>query len=452
MSTKGAKIQAVVADSIAAELEVEPGDRLLAVNGVSLGDYLDFLYYSAAEELTLEIEKPSGEIQEIEFEKEADESLGLVFETAVFDGIHLCVNHCLFCFVHQFPPGQRPSLYVQDDDYRLSFLDGCYITLTNLTEAEWQRIERMRLSPLYISVHATDPTVRKRLLGQKAAGAIMGELRRLQASGITVHTQAVICPGINDGAILKQTIIDLAGLWPEVASLALVPVGLTGHRKRLYPLRPFTPAEAKVLLDCVAAYQRQFYAKLGTRFVFAADEWYILADRDLPPEEDYEDYPQLDNGIGLVRWFQAEFVRAFRDESDALSRVKLNAVIVTGKSAVGMWCDLVKLVACEAPNLQLRVLAVENRFLGATVTVTGLLVGQDIAAAIQTDSGTDDPLYLLPEITLKQGEALFLDGMDLNNLAGLVHPKRVAVVPTRASAFWEWIIEKIGSGYDWEKQ
>jgi putative radical SAM enzyme (TIGR03279 family) len=442
MSTQGAKIQAVIADSIAAELELEPGDYLLAVNGTPLLDYLDFLYRSADDELTLEIQKKSGEIYEIEFEKAADESLGLVFETAVFDGIRTCANHCLFCFIHQFPVGQRSSLYVQDDDYRLSFLDGCYITLTNLSEADWRRIEQMRLSPLYISVHATEPLMRQRLVGSKAAGAIMDELRRLKVAGIFVHTQAVICPEINDGLVLKRTIADLAGLWPEVVSLALVPVGLTGHRDHLYQLRPFTAAEAGAVLDSVAAYQQQYLAKLGTRFVFAADEWYVLAGRKLPEETEYEDYPQLDNGVGLIRWFSEEFRQLFRERQTELARVKLNAVIITGKSATEMWHDLLKQVATQTPNLQLRVLPVENRFLGPTVTVTGLLAGTDLAAAIQADSRTDDPLYLIPEITLKQGEALFLDGMDPAGLAEMVNPKRIAIVPTRATALLEWILEK----------
>jgi putative radical SAM enzyme (TIGR03279 family) len=442
MLTKGVRIQAVVADSIAAELELEPGDLLLAMNGAPLLDYLDFLSYSAAEELTLAIQKKSGEILEIEFEKAADESLGLVFETAVFDGIRTCANHCLFCFVHQFPGGQRSSLYVQDDDYRLSFLDGCYITLTNLTEVDWQRLERMRLSPLYVSVHATDSLIRQRLLGSKAAGAIMKELRRLTAAGIVVHTQAVICPGINDGAVLQRTIADLAGLWPKVVSLAIVPVGLTGHRDHLYHLRPFTAGEAAAVLDSIAVYQKKYFTLWGTRFVFAADEWYILAGRALPEEDEYEDYPQLDNGVGLVRWFQEEFQQFFQEHQLELARVKLNAVIITGKSAVGMWRELLRLAATGAPGLQLRALPVENDFLGQTVTVTGLLVGQDLAAAIQADFDVSDPLYLIPEITLKQGEALFLDGLDPAGLAELVKPKRIAIVPTRASGLLEWILER----------
>jgi putative radical SAM enzyme (TIGR03279 family) len=442
MLTLGARIQAIVADSVAAELELEPGDLLLAVNGTKLLDYLDFLFLTDAGELTLEIQKKSGEILEIEFEKAEDEPLGLVFETAVFDGIHSCSNHCLFCFVHQFPAGQRPSLYVQDDDYRLSFLDGCYITLTNLTETDWQRIERMRLSPLYISVHATDPLIRQRLLGSQAAGAIMDELRRLKAAGIFVHTQAVICPGINDGPVLERTMADLAGLWPEVASLAIVPVGLTGHRDHLYHLRPFTAAEAGTVLDSVTAFQKKYRAELGTRFVFAADEWYILAGRALPEEDEYEDYPQLDNGVGLIRWFRDEFQQFFREHQTELARVKLNAVIITGKSAAGMWRDLLKLVATETPYLQLRALPVENSFLGSNVTVTGLLVGQDLAAAIQADPGKNDPFYLIPEITLKQGEALFLDGLDPAGLAESVKPKRIVIVPTRASGLLKWIIDR----------
>ncbi|MGD8401117.1 MAG: DUF512 domain-containing protein [Bacillota bacterium] len=444
MATCGAKIQGVTADSIAAELELEPGDQLLAINGTPLLDYLDFLYLSAAGELVLTVQKKSGEVLEIEFEKEEDEPLGLSFATAVFDGIHLCANHCLFCFVHQFPAGQRSSLYVRDDDYRLSFLDGCYITLTNLTETEWQRIERLRLSPLYISVHATAPMVRRRLLGSKAAGAIMDQLRRLKAAGITVHTQAVICPGINDGPVLERTIADLAGLWPEVASLAIVPVGLTGHRERLYSLRPFTAAAAGIVVDRITAYQQKYLAKLGTRFVFAADEWYVLAGRTIPADAEYEDYLQLDNGIGLIRWFCEEFQQFHRENEAALAQIKLNAVIITGESATGMWRELLALVADGTPNLNLRVLPVANRFLGPTVTVTGLLTGRDLTEAINADTGSDNPLYLIPEITLKQGETLFLDGLDPAGLAEMVKPKRIAIVPTRASAFLEWLIERNG--------
>jgi putative radical SAM enzyme (TIGR03279 family) len=442
MSTRGAKIQGVIADSIAAELELEPGDLLLAINGTPLLDYLDFLYLSTACELILTVQKKSGVLLEIEFEKEEDEPLGLSFETAVFDGIHLCANHCLFCFVHQFPAGQRSSLYVQDDDYRLSFLDGCYITLTNLTETEWQRIERMRLSPLYISVHATESKVRCRLLGSKAAGAIMDQLRRLKTAGITVHTQAVICPGINDGPILERTIADLAGLWPEVASLAIVPVGLTGHRERLYSLRPFTAVEAGIVLDRITACQQKYLTELGSRFVFAADEWYVLAGRAVPTDAEYEDYLQLDNGIGLIRWFCEEFQQFYRENQAALAQIKLKAVIITGKSATGMWRELLPLVADGTPDLNLRVLSVENHFLGPTVTVTGLLTGRDLAAAIQADTVTDDPLYLIPEITLKQGEALFLDGLDPAGLAEMVKPKRITIVPTRASALLEWMKER----------
>jgi putative radical SAM enzyme (TIGR03279 family) len=442
MSTSQAIIQAVTAESIAVELELEPGDVLLTINGEKLLDYLDFLLLTSETELTLEVRKKSGELLEIELEKEADEPLGVVFETPVFDGIRRCANHCLFCFIHQFPAGQRASLYVQDDDYRLSFLHGCYITLTNLTGTDWRRIERLRLSPLYISVHATEPEVRQRLLGSKAGGAIIAQLRRLRAAGISMHTQAVICPEINDGAVLDRTIRDLADLWPEVISLAIVPVGLTGHRKRLYNLRLFTPVEAGAILDRVTACQQKYHAELGTRFVFAADEWYLLAGRPLPSEETYEGYPQLDNGVGLIRWFVEDFRQFFGQQRAALACFKFTAVIITGVSALGMWQELFQLLAGSTPGIKLRPLVVLNSFLGPTVTVTGLLSGRDIARAIRDDeAGEDDSLYLIPAVTLKQGEDLFLDGLDLTGLTELVKPRRIAVAPTRARDFLAWMMD-----------
>lgn len=453
MSTSlGAKIKAIAPDSIAAELGIEPGDILLRMNGARLQDYIDFLVYSSEEELNLEILKKSGEVIEIEFEKDSAEPLGLVFADNVFDQTRVCSNHCLFCFVHQLPCGQRASLYVQDDDYRLSFLHGCYITLTNLSEADWQRIERLHLSPLYVSVHATDPAVRRKLLGSKAGGAIMAQLKRLGSAGISVHTQAVICPGINDGAILERTISDLAGLWPGVLSLAVVPVGLTCHREHLYPLRQFTPAEACRVLDQLSRWQQQLLPQLGTRFVFAADEWYLRAGRKFPPETEYEEYPQLDNGVGLIRFFLSEFYRCFDKNRSKLAALKVNLAVITGMAAVGMWQEINSYFKTNAPGVMLTIIPVANEFLGTSVTVTGLLSGKDIIRAINTDQTQGRPLlYLIPQITLKQGETLFLDGIDLNSLAAMVKPKRIAVVPTRASDWLDWIIKE-GCVNNWDEQ
>jgi putative radical SAM enzyme (TIGR03279 family) len=439
---EGATIKEIVNGSIAAELELEPGDLILSINGEKLIDYIDLLRLGAEEELTLEIRKQNGEIIEFELEKECDEPLGFILEDVVFDGIRICANRCLFCFVHQLPQGQRRSLYIRDDDYRLSFLHGCYITLTNLTEEDWLRIERLHLTPLYVSVHATDPEIRSQLLGSRRAGRIMEELRRLADSGITVHTQAVICPELNDGLILEKTISDLAGLYPEVNSLAIVPVGLTDHRGGLYSLRTFIPEEAGKVLDIIAKFQKKFYDSLDTRFVFAADEWYLLAGRKFPAGSEYEEFPQLDNGVGLVRWFWEEFEPAFTERLPRLRRIRMDLAVLTGRSAVTMWQRIIPVFREYTPGIGLEILPVENRFFGRTVTVTGLLTGRDLARAIGEDRRNGDFIYIIPRITLKQGENLFLDGMTPDGLKELVGPKRLAIVPTRAAEWLEWIIKE----------
>ncbi|HOJ78100.1 MAG TPA: DUF512 domain-containing protein [Bacillota bacterium] len=441
VNNRGARINEVFPDSIADELGLEAGDLILAINGVELTDLIQFLHESSNEQVTLEVQKKDGEIFEIEFEKDPNEFLGLTLEDVVYDQVNTCKNHCIFCFVHQLPKGQRSTLYVQDDDYRLSFLQGCYITLTNLSEADWNRIETLHLSPLYISVHATEPTVRRRLLGCRDADQIMSQLQRLAKADITVHTQAVICPGINDGVILEQTINDLFSLWPNIASLAVVPVGLTEHRENLYQLQKFKPDEASRVLDLVHQYQQQFLDRTGTRFVFAADEWYIQAGRPIPANEDYEDYPQLDNGVGLIRWFITEFEENLPDFIQALTSLKQEYVIVTGVSTKGLWDYLITRLNQECPELRISSIHVENQFFGRTVTVTGLLSGQDLMRAIINHPGTAETLYLIPQITLKQGEDLFLDGLSLEELISGCQPKKIAVVPTRAYDWLCWFEE-----------
>ncbi len=440
MTDNGTLIKAIEPGSIAEELELEPGDCLLSINGVKPVDYIEYLMVSADEEITLEIYKTKAEtVETIEFDKEPEESLGLVFDNAVFDGIRECANHCLFCFVHQLPPGQRESLYIRDDDYRLSFLQGAYVTLTNLTEHDWERIAEQHLSPLYISVHATDPVVRQRLLGSKKAAPILEQLKRLADLGITIHTQAVVCPGINDGPILEKTINQLVALWPAVASLAIVPVGLTGHRSKLFSLRTFNQVEASQVLEIVDRVQPQFLATMETRFVFAADEWYLLAGKSLPPDEAYEDYLQLDNGVGLLRWFITEFHEVYPGLSRKMECLKGNLVIITGQAALGLWQEIGAFLESKNPRLKVELLPVLNRFFGQTVTVTGLLTGKDIAAAIQNHQGTEASCYLIPQITLKQGAELFLDGLSISELKEACASKQVEVVPTRARDWLHWI-------------
>ncbi len=447
MQNNGALIKSVAPESLAAEYEIEPGDYLISINGSELRDYIDYLSFSAESELTLEVLKVSGELWEIELEKEPEENLGLGFAELLFDGVRGCKNHCMFCFVHQLPTGQRDTLYIQDDDFRLSFLHGCYITLTNLDESDWQRILEMRLSPLYISVHATEPQVRRRLLGSKTAGQIMQELQRLTTAGITIHTQAVLCPGINDGIILEQTITDLAALFPEVNSLAVVPVGLTKHRQGLFALRPYNAAEANQVLEIVELYQQKFLAQIGTRFVFPADEWYIIAGREVPEDEFYEDYLQLDNGLGLVRWFLTEFETEFPHYQKKLAEFSGELVILTGESAFPMWQKLKAVFAATCLEFKLEIIPVKNSFLGSTVTVTGLLAGKDLQAAILQHNATPKTVYLIPQITLKQDENLFLDGVSLVELCEACQPKNVQIAPTQAAAWLEYICNQLQDIY-----
>ncbi len=437
----GAKISGVTPGTIGSELELEPGDILLRLNNCKLLDFIDYLMLSSEERILLEILKKSGEIIEFELEKDPEEPLGLVFEELIFDKLQVCNNSCLFCFVHQLPKGQRQSLYIRDDDYRLSFLQGSYITLTNLTKADWERIEKLHLSPLYISVHATDSQVRQRLLGSRKAGNILEQIKRLVDAGITVHTQAVICPNINDGLVLERTISDLANFWPNVASLAIVPVGLTNHRQSLYNLRVFHPEEAKSVLELVNRFQGKYLNDFGTRFVFAADEWHILAGKEIPPDEEYEGYPQLDNGVGLIRWFLTEFIENFTIYLPKLQKKKLNLVLVTGQATAGVWPTIQKKFSENCPNIKLDILFVKNSFFGPLVTVTGLLAGNDINAAITGHNTVSDSVYLIPKITLKQDENLFLDGLSLKELKSACQP-RVEVVPTRAKDWLEWITEQ----------
>jgi putative radical SAM enzyme (TIGR03279 family) len=438
----GARIKEVNLGSIGTELELESGDILLRMNHRKLLDFIDYLVLSSEGKLDLEVLKRSGEILEIDFEKDPDEPLGLVFEEAVFDKIRVCNNHCLFCFVHQLPAAQRASLYVRDDDYRLSFLHGSYITLTNLTESDWQRIEKLHLSPLYISVHATDPEIRQKLLGAKTAGKIIDQVKRLAAAAITVHTQAVICPEINDGSVLEHTIADLAELWPAVASLAIVPVGLTDHRRNLYSLRGFGADEAAAVLKTIAYYQAEFLDKLGTRFVFAADEWYILADTELPIDEEYEGYPQLDNGVGLIQWFLTEFRESFQAQLPKLQQLEASLVLITGESTSRLWLPIIESFNQSCPKIHLEILPVQNHFLGSLVNVTGLLGGNDITQAIVAHQGPKNCYYLIPQITLKQDEHIFLDGVSLMKLKKSCTPHQIEVVPTRARDWLTWIVEK----------
>lgn len=465
MEQNGAEIKAVEPGSIAAKSGLMAGDILEGINGSPVRDLIDYLFLSSDEQLDLEILQKSGSKRIIRIENAAAEPLGIKFAAELFDGIRKCANHCLFCFVHQLPSGQRASLYIQDDDYRLSFLQGSYITLTNLTEADWSRIKSLHLSPLYISVHATEALVREKLLGTKAARPIIKQLRRLARADITMHTQAVLCPHINDGSVLVQTIADLEKLWPAVASLAVVPVGLTKWRRNLFNIETFTREEARSVLAIVQTAQERNLAASGTRFVFAADEWYLLADIPIPAHEAYEDYYQLDNGVGLLRWFEQDFTEVFPRLLPRLKRQQRRMIVITGVAAESLWRKIQAIFAAECPDLKLDILPVMNEFFGPKVTVTGLLTGGDIAKAIREysagvcapisgadvpDSGTNAPhhgsIFMIPGITLRDTGDLFLDGMAISDLRSLCDPEQLAVTPTRAKDWLEWLVAFLESG------
>lgn len=414
----GLIIEKVLPGSIAEEMEIVPGDRLTSINGHSLRDIIDYNYFSAEEELTLEIVKDDGELWDVEIERGEDEPLGLVFQAPL---PFKCGNKCIFCFVHQLPQGLRSPLYVKDEDYRLSFLYGNYVTLANIGREEIARIIEQRLSPLYISVHSTDPALRERLLGKKGIIPILEIMAELASSRITMHTQVVLCPGINDGTDLEKTVADLAGLHPWVASLAVVPVGLTRHRKGLPPLQPVTKEYALSLVAQWGPRAGALNLQCGEPFLFLADEFYLKAGIAFPPLESYGDLPQLENGVGMAPLFLDE-ASTVLEQAEPLKTFRVT--VVTGKSPYRFLADFLKKLSRKT-GVDLHPVAVKNRLFGASVTVTGLLCGGDIAAALKgRDLGA---ALLIPDVMLKEGEGLFLDDMSVEGLEASLGMRAIVV-------------------------
>ena len=400
------EILTVESNSIAEELGVQPGDFLLSVNGDPVNDLLDFLVEESSELLHVEIERSDGELWELDIEHDSEEPLGLGLP---HPDPKQCGNNCLFCFVHQLPRGMRRTLYVKDEDYRFSYLYGAYVTLTNLSEDDMQRILKKQLSPLYVSVHATDNELRQKLLGKRAQD-VMPLLRRLVEGGIEVHTQVVVCPGINDGEHLARTCRELVALAPGIKSLAIVPVGLTGHREKLPELRIHTRQEAFDLAGWVETQQAELLSRIGTRFIFAADELYLKAEIDFPDLATYEDLSQIENGIGLIPQFRSHATEVL----DAAEPLELPSIsMVTGASAAADIKSFAKKLA-EKCGLDLRVHVVENRFFGGYVTVAGLLTGQDLLDQLPAESLGE--ILLVPDVMLREGEDIFLDDIRINDL------------------------------------
>ena len=422
--TAGAVISAVQPNSKADRAHLEPGDRLLRVNGAAVGDLIDLSFALAEEQVELEVLKTSGKTVRLRIKKALDESMGFEFESAVFDRVRTCANKCLFCFVDQMPAGLRDTLYVKDDDYRMSFLYGNFVTMTNLTPADFDRIRRFHLSPLYVSVHTTNGELRRQMMGIPRAAEIMRQLRDFVDVGIELHTQVVLCPGYNDGAELTRTVRELSELGPEVLSLAIVPVGLTRFRQACAPLRTFTPAESATIVDEVAAWQAKFRAEKGNSFVYLSDEFYLRAGREIPAEEFYDGYPQLENGIGLVRSFLTDWQEA--SGCEGLTPIPgMDGDPVVAVSGTAFAPVLSGLLQPLSPAV--RVEAVVNDFFGPSVNVSGLLTGRDIAAHIRS-LAVQPQLIVLPATTLRKNERVFLDGMTADEL------ERELGVPVRIAA------------------
>lgn len=425
-SIQPARITKVLPDSIAAEIGLEPGDAIVAIDRQPPRDLIDYQFLCAEEFLELEILDAKGKTHYIEIEKDYDEDLGLEFETALFDGLIQCNNRCPFCFIDQKPPGMRNTLYLKDDDYRLSFLYGSYLTLTNITEKEWQRIEQMRLSPLYVSVHATEADIRTRLLKNPRAALILDQLQWFQERRLQIHAQVVVCPGINDGIHLDRTLQDLAkfggGEIPAVVSAAVVPVGLTRFRPPEDELIPVSPEKAREVIEQVRRWQAQFRDRLGSTFAWLADEWFLIAGEDLPPASEYEDYPQIGNGVGSIRQFLEAFDRASVALPKAISPSRCLTWVVGNavERAFEPICDRLNRVE----GLQVRMVALNSDFWGQSMSVTGVLTGQDLLEGLQ-DRGLGDGL-LLPDVMLKQGETRFLDDLTVEQLAVALN---VPVIP-----------------------
>jgi putative radical SAM enzyme (TIGR03279 family) len=384
------------------------GDVLLEINSEEVLDEIDYQALGAQAQVYLTIER-NGTVLTVALEKEDWEPIGLRFGDSMILKPRTCRNQCVFCFIDQMPPKLRSTLYVKDDDWRFSLMMGNYITLTNVSDAEFERILKRKASPLYVSVHTTDPVLRRGMMNNRFAGDILERLRRLKDAGIRFHSQIVCCPGINDGDALLKTLNDLCGLWPAAQSIAVVPVGLTKFRETLPKLMPFTARSAEALLKQIAPFQKRCREQLGTTFAFASDEFYCLSGEPLPPAEWYEEYPQIENGVGLLRRFEEQMHEAAQDDGGQAPADPKSLIVATGVSAapyIRRFCDI------YAPNnVTVRVETIVNRFFGETVTVAGLLTGGDVLAQLSPAQFKDADKLLISASMLRHDRDLFLDGM-----------------------------------------
>ena len=404
-------IKDIVPGSIAEELELEPGDILLKINSEEIEDIFDYQYYCEDEFIVVTVLKPDGEEWELEIEKDEDEDLGIIFENGLMDDYRSCHNKCIFCFIDQMPKGMRDTLYFKDDDARLSFLQGNYITLTNMSDHDIDKVIKYRLSPINISFQTTNPELRCKMLNNRFAGEALGKVKKFYDAGIEMNGQIVLCKDVNDGKELEHSLQDLYGYLPHLKSVSIVPVGLSKYRDGLYPLKPFDKADAEALIDTVEKWQQKAMKEYGLHFVHASDEWYILAEREMPEEESYDGYLQLENGVGMVRLMLEEFEEAYHDacekKKSGLVYEKEKVSVITGRLAYPYILQMAKRLMEVFPEKEIQVLPIRNDFFGEMITVSGLLTGQDIIAQCK-DIDLGERL-LLPENLLRSGEIVLLD-------------------------------------------
>ena len=406
-------VENVEKDSIAEELGIEPGDRLLSINGQEIEDIFDYQYYVEDGELLLLIEKPDGEQWELEIEKDPDESLGIGFGAGLMDEYRSCCNRCIFCFIDQMPPGMRDTLYFKDDDSRLSFLQGNYVTLTNMSEHDIDRIIRYRLEPINISFQTTNPELRCRMLHNRFAGDALKKVDLLYQGGIEMNGQIVLCKGVNDGEELERSIRDLTGYLPLLRSVSVVPVGLTRFRDGLYPLDPFTKEDAQKVLEVIHRWQKKIYDEYGLHFIHAGDEWYLLAEEEVPEEERYDGYLQLENGVGMLRLLFNEFDERLAEMKGDDRIRELSAA--TGKLAFPYIKRMAERIEEKYPGVKIHVYCIRNDFFGERITVSGLVTGQDIIAQLKgKELGST---LLLPCNMLKADEDVFLDDLTVKDVS-----------------------------------
>ena len=417
------KVKGVEPFSIAEEAGIAAGDTLISIDDTKLEDILQYKYLCAAEELTLEILKSNGDTEFIEIEKDEYEDLGIEFEYPLLGPARACANKCIFCFIDQLPCGMRKTLYFKDDDSRLSFLHGNYVTLTNLSDNYIDRLCEIRVSPVNISVHATDPEVRKFMMGNKNAGNVVDRMKKFAQNGIVMNCQIVLCRGINDGKVLDDSIKTLGELYPHVYSVSVVPVGLTDYRDGLFKLEPFDKESANEVVEQVSKWQEKFYSEYGTRIVYLADEFYLKAEMPMPKAEEYEDFPQIENGVGLISSMQEEF--DFAIENVKPLKKERTVSMATGEAAFEFISSLAKRLEKAAQGLKINVYRIKNITFGEKITVAGLLCGKDIRKGLE-DKELGDTLYL-PSSLLRDGENVLLDDVTTDDLEKALGVKIVTI-------------------------